>query len=56
MSDAHTPAAGSVFTEAEISEFHQSDVGACRVIVLLMTSIFLGGLALYTTVAIVVAS
>jgi hypothetical protein len=51
----HAPAA-LPFNEAAWQEFRQSDIGAAKVIVLLMAGIFLTGLALYTLVAIVAAS
>jgi hypothetical protein len=57
MSEAHAgshAAAAAPFAEAEIHEFHASDIAAGRVIVLLMAGIFTVGLVLYTAVALVV--
>jgi hypothetical protein len=44
------------FTAEDWQEFHENDAGAGKVIVLLMTGIFLTGLALYTVVAIAASS
>jgi hypothetical protein len=54
---AHDPhRAVAEFTPAEWEEFHKSDVGAGGAIIVLMTAIFSIGLALYSVIAIVVAS
>jgi hypothetical protein len=44
------------FTPDEWQEFHKSDIGAGGAIIVLMTAIFSIGLALYSVIAIVVAS
>jgi hypothetical protein len=46
----------ALFSEEEWQEFHRQDAGEGGIIVGLMTGIFLTGLVLYTTVAIVAAS
>jgi hypothetical protein len=55
MSDPHTAAPGTPtslpFSEAEVEEFHASDIAAGKVIILLMTGIFTTGLVLYAIVA-----
>jgi hypothetical protein len=46
-----TPGHGtSPFSPAEVEEFHKSDRGAGKVIILLMTGIFLTGVFLYATI------
>lgn len=60
MSDPHGHhATGPVslpFSESDLKEFHQSDIGAGGAIIVLMTAIFSIGLVLYTIIAIVVAT
>jgi hypothetical protein len=55
MSEAHgshgeQTATASPFTEAEWQEFHKSDVQAGATFVILITSIFVIGLGLYSVV------
>lgn len=58
---SHQPAAGhlpsgrpSYFTQKEWDDFQKSDIHGGGVVVALMAGIFLIGLALYTTIALVV--
>ena len=51
---SHGATAAAPFTEAELAEFQASDIGAGKVIVLLMAGIFTAGLVLYTIVALAV--
>jgi len=53
--EGHHGPATLPFHEADWNEFKENDKHAAAVIVLLMTCIFLCGLALYTVVAVVVA-
>jgi hypothetical protein len=55
MSEAHgthgeQTATASPFSEAEVQEFHKSDVQAGATFVILITSIFVIGLGLYSVV------
>jgi hypothetical protein len=46
----------SYFTAEEWEQLERSDLGAGKVVIALLTSIFVVGLILYTTIAIIVAS
>ncbi len=48
--------ANLLFAEEEIRQFQRSDLGAGRVVVSLMTAIFLTGLLIYTTILILITS
>ena len=52
---AHSPTGGP-FTEVELAAMHAQDVAAARAVVVLMCSIFLIGVILYTIVAWTVAA
>ena len=56
----HPPASGAhtslLFAEEELRQFQRSDLGAAGVVVSLMTGIFLTGLAIYTTILIIITS
>ncbi len=47
---AGTDGATLHFSEAEWQQFRDSDLAACRAVVLLMASIFIVGLLLYSTI------
>jgi hypothetical protein len=52
----HSASTADPFTEAELTAMHGQDVAAARAVVVLMCSIFLIGVFIYTIVAISVAS
>jgi hypothetical protein len=51
----HPPAAPGPFTQAELDSLHVQDMAAARAVVVLMCSIFLIGVLIYSVVAIVVS-
>jgi hypothetical protein len=52
----HAAPAADPFTETELEAMHGQDVAAARAVVVLMCSIFLIGVFIYTIVAVTVAS
>jgi hypothetical protein len=58
MSDMHDHGSGSPcpFNDAEMAQFQEADKSAARMVIMLMTGIFLIGLCLYLFVAYSVAT
>jgi hypothetical protein len=58
MSDTHDhgSAAASPFSDTDLAHFHEADVSAARMVIMLMTGIFFIGLCLYLFVAYSVAT
>jgi hypothetical protein len=55
MDQAEHPPADAPFTQAELDSLHVQDFAAARAVVVLMCSIFMIGVLIYSVVAIVIS-